>query len=66
VLPATTVSVVSLGEAAGAAVLGVLLFGERLTPAAWMGCALLLLAMVMPSALPSVARAARRRRSRLL
>ncbi|MFI7448891.1 DMT family transporter [Nonomuraea sp. NPDC049714] len=66
VLPATTVSVVSLGEAAGAAVLGVLLFGERLTPAAWTGCVLLLLAMVMPSVLPSVARAARRRRSRLL
>lgn len=61
-LRATTVSIVSLGEAAGAAVLGVLLFGERLTPAAWTGCALLLLAMVIPAALP----AARRRTSRRL
>jgi DME family drug/metabolite transporter len=52
-LRATTVSIVSLGEAAGAAVLGVLLFGERLTPAAWVGCALLLLAMVIPAVLPA-------------
>jgi DME family drug/metabolite transporter len=52
-LRATTVSVVSLGEAAGAAVLGVLLFGEHLTPAAWTGCALLLLAMVIPAVIPA-------------
>ncbi|WP_049572880.1 DMT family transporter [Nonomuraea sp. SBT364] len=45
-LRATTVSIVSLGEAAGAAVLGVLVFGERLTPLAWAGCVLLLVAAV--------------------
>ncbi|WP_219469339.1 DMT family transporter, partial [Nonomuraea rhizosphaerae] len=46
-LSATTVSIISLGEAAGAAVLGVALFGERLTPVAWCGCALLLGAVGM-------------------
>ncbi|MEV4221553.1 EamA family transporter [Nonomuraea sp. NPDC049725] len=45
-LRATTVSIVSLGEAAGAAVLGVLVFGERLSPSAWAGCVLLLVAAV--------------------
>ncbi|MER6506768.1 EamA family transporter [Nonomuraea sp. NPDC001636] len=46
-LPATTVSIISLGEAAGAALIGVLLFGERLTPLAWGGCALLLAAVAV-------------------
>ncbi|SDK19403.1 DMT family transporter [Nonomuraea jiangxiensis] len=46
-LRATTVSIISLGEAVGAAVLGVVLFGERLTPLAWSGCALLLLAVTV-------------------
>ncbi|MFI7688980.1 DMT family transporter [Nonomuraea sp. NPDC049655] len=46
-LPATTVSIISLGEAAGAALIGVLLFGERLTPLAWGGCALLLVAVAV-------------------
>ncbi|MEV4366153.1 EamA family transporter [Nonomuraea sp. NPDC049637] len=46
-LPATTVSIISLGEAAGAALIGVLLFGERLTPLAWCGCALLLAAVAV-------------------
>ena len=49
VLRATTVAIVSLGEAACAAVLGVLLFGERLTPVAWAGCVLLLLAAAAPA-----------------
>jgi DME family drug/metabolite transporter len=44
-LRATTVSIISLGEAVGAALLGVVLFGEQLTPAAWCGCALLLAAV---------------------
>ncbi|WP_433516245.1 DMT family transporter [Nonomuraea sp. CA-143628] len=48
-LNATTVSIISLGEAVGAAVLGVVLFGERLTPMAWCGCALLLAAVVVPA-----------------
>ncbi|NRQ32628.1 EamA family transporter [Nonomuraea sp. NN258] len=48
-LRATTVSIISLGEAVGAALLGVLLFGERLTPAAWAGCGLLLAAVVVLS-----------------
>ncbi|MFG2075764.1 DMT family transporter [Nonomuraea maritima] len=47
VLPATTASVISLGEAVGAAVLGVALLGERLTPLAWAGCALLLAAVTV-------------------
>ncbi|MFG1704767.1 DMT family transporter [Nonomuraea sp. M3C6] len=47
VLRATTVSIISLGEAVGAAVLGVVLFGERLTPLAWSGCALLLAAVAV-------------------
>ncbi|MEU5863054.1 EamA family transporter [Nonomuraea sp. NPDC047529] len=46
-LPATTVSIISLGEAAGAALIGVVLFGERLTPLAWGGCALLLAAVAV-------------------
>ncbi|MEV0597156.1 DMT family transporter [Nonomuraea cavernae] len=46
-LDATTVSIISLVEAVGAAVLGVVLFGERLTPLAWGGCALLLAAVVV-------------------
>ncbi|MEQ4723114.1 EamA family transporter [Nonomuraea sp. B19D2] len=45
VLRATTVSIISLGEAVGAALLGVVLFGETLTPLAWSGCALLLAAV---------------------
>ncbi|NUP64434.1 MAG: EamA family transporter [Nonomuraea sp.] len=44
-LRATTVSIISLGEAVGAALIGVALFGERLTPLAWCGCALLLAAV---------------------
>ncbi|MEV0346756.1 EamA family transporter [Nonomuraea sp. NPDC050680] len=48
-LNATTVSIISLGEAVGAAVLGVVLFGERLTPMAWCGCASLLAAVVVPA-----------------
>lgn len=46
-LRATTVSVISLVEAVGAALLGVLLFGERLTALAWSGCVLLLAAVVV-------------------
>ncbi|MFI6299021.1 DMT family transporter [Nonomuraea sp. NPDC050790] len=46
-LPATTVSVISLGEAVGAAMIGVVLFGERLTLLAWSGCVLLLAAVVV-------------------
>ncbi|MEU4225489.1 EamA family transporter [Nonomuraea sp. NPDC026600] len=46
-LNATTVSIISLGEAVGAAVLGVVLFGERLAPLAWCGCALLLAAVLV-------------------
>ncbi|QFY12268.1 EamA family transporter [Nonomuraea phyllanthi] len=46
-LRATTVSIISLGEAVGAALLGVALFGERLTPLAWAGCALLLAAVAV-------------------
>jgi drug/metabolite transporter, DME family len=45
-LRATTVSIVSLGEAVVAAVLGVVVFGERLTAIAWAGCALLLVAVL--------------------
>ncbi|SEM68664.1 DMT family transporter [Nonomuraea pusilla] len=48
-LRATTVAVISLGEAVGAALLGVALFGERLTAAAWCGCALLLAAVAVPA-----------------
>jgi DME family drug/metabolite transporter len=51
-LSAATVSVISLGEAAGAAVLGVLLFGERLTLPAWAGCALLVAAVVVLTVRP--------------
>ncbi|MFI9836559.1 DMT family transporter [Nonomuraea sp. NPDC051941] len=46
-LRATTVSIITLGEAVGAAVLGVVLFGERLTPLAWSGCVLLLAAVTV-------------------
>ncbi|MFD1536542.1 DMT family transporter [Nonomuraea guangzhouensis] len=46
-LNATTVSIISLGEAVGAAVLGVVVFGERLALLAWCGCALLLAAVVV-------------------
>ncbi|TMR95958.1 DMT family transporter [Nonomuraea basaltis] len=46
-LRATTVSIISLGEAVGAALLGVVLFGERLTPLAWSGCVLLLAAVAV-------------------
>ncbi|MCF6475222.1 EamA/RhaT family transporter [Nonomuraea sp. MG754425] len=49
-LRATTVSIISLGEAVGAALLGVLLFGERLTPLAWSGCVLLLAAVAVLAA----------------
>ncbi|MET7460731.1 EamA family transporter [Nonomuraea sp. NPDC005501] len=51
-LRAATVSVISLGEAVGAAVLGVLLFGERLSVAGWAGCALLAAAVVVPALRP--------------
>jgi DME family drug/metabolite transporter len=51
-LDAITVSVISLGEAAGAAVLGVVLLGERLTPLGWCGCALLLAAVVVLAVRP--------------
>ncbi|TDC06514.1 EamA/RhaT family transporter [Nonomuraea longispora] len=47
VLRATTVAIISLGEAVGAALLGVALLGERLTPLAWTGCALLLAAVTV-------------------
>ncbi|MBF8194274.1 EamA family transporter [Nonomuraea sp. K274] len=46
-LRATTVSIISLGEAVGAALLGVVFFGERLTTLAWCGCALLLAAVAV-------------------
>ncbi|GAA2687348.1 MULTISPECIES: DMT family transporter [Nonomuraea] len=46
-LKATTVSVISLGEAVGAAALGVLLFGERLTALTAAGCLVLLGAVVV-------------------
>ena len=46
VLNATTVSIISLGEAVGAALLGVLVFGERLTTMGWAGCVCLLAAVV--------------------
>ncbi|MFI6536103.1 DMT family transporter [Nonomuraea sp. NPDC050547] len=46
-LPAATVSVISLGEAVGAAMIGVVLFSERLTLLAWSGCVLLLAAVVV-------------------
>ncbi|MFC5830084.1 DMT family transporter [Nonomuraea insulae] len=49
-LRATTVSIISLGEAVGAALLGVALFGERLTPPAWAGCVLLLAAVAVLAA----------------
>ncbi|GAB2934800.1 DMT family transporter [Nonomuraea fastidiosa] len=49
-LRATTVSIISLGEAVGAALLGVVLFGERLTPLAWSGCVLLLAAVAVLAA----------------
>ncbi|GAA4520732.1 MULTISPECIES: DMT family transporter [Nonomuraea] len=48
-LSATTVAIVSLGEAAFAALIGVALLGERPGPAGWAGCALLLLAGVFPA-----------------
>ncbi|MEV0310059.1 DMT family transporter [Nonomuraea fuscirosea] len=49
-LRATTVSIISLGEAVGAALLGVVLFGERLTAPAWAGCLLLLAAVTVLAA----------------
>lgn len=49
-LRATTVSIISLGEAVGAALLGVAIFGERLTPLAWCGCVLLLVAVAVLAA----------------
>ncbi|WP_188191748.1 DMT family transporter [Nonomuraea sp. SYSU D8015] len=49
-LRATTVSIISLGEAVGAALLGVVLFGEHLTPLAWCGCVLLLAAVAVLAA----------------
>ncbi|MGV9303430.1 DMT family transporter [Nonomuraea sp. NPDC003727] len=45
-LRATTVSVISLGEAVGAAALGVLVFGERLTVLTTAGCLVLLAAVI--------------------
>ncbi|NUW42355.1 DMT family transporter [Nonomuraea rhodomycinica] len=51
-LRAATVSVISLGEAVFAAVLGVLLFGERLSVLGWAGCALLTVAVVLPAVRP--------------
>ncbi|MGI5273982.1 DMT family transporter [Nonomuraea sp. CA-218870] len=48
-LSATTVAIVSLGEAAFAALVGVVLLGERPGPSGWAGCALLLLAGVVPA-----------------
>ncbi|TMR07812.1 EamA/RhaT family transporter [Nonomuraea turkmeniaca] len=49
-LSATTVSIISLGEAVGAAVLGVVVFGEHLTLLAWSGCVLLLAAVAVLAA----------------
>lgn len=46
-LKATTVSVISLGEAVGAALLGVLVFGEPLSPWAAAGGAILLVSVVV-------------------
>ncbi|WP_327090000.1 DMT family transporter [Nonomuraea sp. NBC_01738] len=46
-LKATTVSIISLGEAVAAALLGVVLFGEHLTALAWSGCVLLMAAVVV-------------------
>ncbi|NUR82595.1 MAG: EamA family transporter, partial [Nonomuraea sp.] len=46
-LSAITVSIISLVEAAGAAVLGVLVFGERLSVLGWAGCGCLLAAVVV-------------------
>lgn len=46
-LKATTVSVISLGEAVGAAVLGVAVFGERMTPLAVVGGVVLLGSVVV-------------------
>ncbi|MFE3454346.1 DMT family transporter [Nonomuraea sp. NPDC059194] len=46
-LKATTVSVISLGEAVGAAALGVLVFGERLTVLTTAGCLVLLGAVIV-------------------
>ncbi|MGP3911100.1 DMT family transporter [Nonomuraea sp. 10N515B] len=46
-LSATTVSIISLGEAVGAALLGVAVFGEHLTLLAWSGCVLLLAAVAV-------------------
>ncbi|MEV0196995.1 EamA family transporter [Nonomuraea sp. NPDC050691] len=51
-LRAATVSVISLGEAVFAAVLGVLLFGERLSALGWAGCLLLVAAVVLPAVRP--------------
>lgn len=51
-LRATTVSIISLGEAAGAALLGVLFLGERLTLLAWSGCALLIAAVLVLTVRP--------------
>ncbi|MGI5287519.1 DMT family transporter [Nonomuraea polychroma] len=51
-LNATTVSIISLGEAVGAALLGVLLFGEHLTALAWSGCVLLLVAVAVLATRP--------------
>ncbi|MFD1935823.1 MULTISPECIES: DMT family transporter [Nonomuraea] len=48
-LKATTVSVISLGEAVGAAALGVLVFGERLTLLTAAGCLVLLAAVIILS-----------------
>lgn len=47
VVKATTASIISLGEAVGGALLGVIVFGEQLTTWAWAGCAVLLGAVVV-------------------
>ncbi|MGP3963683.1 DMT family transporter [Nonomuraea sp. 3N208] len=57
-LSATTVSIISLGEAVGAALLGVAAFGEHLTLLAWSGCVLLLAAVAVLAARPQAGREA--------
>ncbi|MBB5136578.1 DME family drug/metabolite transporter [Thermocatellispora tengchongensis] len=46
---ATTASVVVLVEPVGAALIGVLVLGERMTPLSWAGAALLVLAAALPA-----------------
>lgn len=51
-LRATTVSIISLGEAVAAALIGIVIFGEHLTPLSWCGCGLLLAAVAVLAARP--------------